>query len=56
MFFSVLIILFVIVFGFLAWRIVARQIAARPRPDETYICPRCNEIHCDCRKEDDFDS
>ncbi len=55
MFLSVLILLFVIVFAFLAWRIVARQIAAHPGPDETYICPHCNEMHCDCRKKTSSD-
>ncbi len=48
-----LIVLFLIVFCFIAWRIMVRQASEAVMPDDTYICPRCNEHHCDCRKKDD---
>lgn len=55
LFFFALILLFVAVFGFIAWRIMARQAATAARPDTAYVCPKCNETHCDCRKKEDPD-
>jgi hypothetical protein len=49
---SVLIVLVLAVFGFLAWWIMARQAAVRPKADDAYECPICNEFHCDCRKKE----
>jgi hypothetical protein len=55
MFWLVLVVLFLAVFGFLAWIIISRNASAASRSDETYICPDCNEYHCDCRRQDDPD-
>ena len=48
-----LIILFIAVFGWLAWRIVMRSVPTSPRPEATYVCPVCNEEHCSCHKKSD---
>ncbi|MCJ8501909.1 hypothetical protein [Desulfatitalea alkaliphila] len=53
MFFTVLIVLFVLVFGFLGWRMMAAPGDASREEVDTYTCPRCNEHHCDCYKEEE---
>ena len=45
--------LFLMVFGWLAWRIVMRQVPATPPPEATYVCHVCNEAHCSCHKKSD---
>lgn len=55
MFYVVLVILFILVFVFLGWRIWTTQLPARPAKVDTYICPRCNDYHCDCHKESGAD-
>lgn len=48
-----LVVLFVAVFGFIAWRIFAGHrlnSQAPPPPPVTYECPICNEVECDCHK------
>jgi hypothetical protein len=46
-------VLFVAVFGFLVWRIVMSQDRAAPSSDDLFICPICNEQHCECHKKND---
>jgi len=46
-------VLFVAVFGWLAWRIVMKQVPVTPPPDASYICPVCNDEHCSCHKKTD---
>lgn len=48
-----LIILFLLVFGWLAWRIVLKQVASAQQPKATYVCPVCNEENCSCYKKAD---
>lgn len=51
-----LIILFLAVFAWLAWRIVMKQVPAEtPPPETSYICPVCNDEHCSCHKKTDGD-
>ncbi|MBR9981272.1 MAG: hypothetical protein KFF50_09625 [Desulfatitalea sp.] len=53
MLYLILIVLFILVFGFLGWRIWRTQVVAPPAKVATYVCPRCNERHCDCHKEEE---
>jgi hypothetical protein len=56
MFYALLIVVFVAVFGFIAWRVVAgyRLKGQAPTPPPvTYECPVCNETECDCYKKSD---
>ncbi|MEJ2039049.1 MAG: hypothetical protein P8X55_08965 [Desulfosarcinaceae bacterium] len=50
MYYLILGVVFVAVFAFIAWRIVADAPVTKTPPDDAYICPHCNERHCDCRK------
>ena len=51
MYLFLLVLIFIAVFGFLAWRIIAGKVPQRrPEPD-VYVCPICNETHCECEKE-----
>jgi hypothetical protein len=49
MFYAALVLLYLAVFAFLIWRIITR---AKPNvpPTERFVCPHCNETHCDCYK------
>jgi hypothetical protein len=51
--YSLLIVLFVAVFGFLAWRIVMGQPRVASSSDDLFICPICNEQHCECHRKND---
>ena len=51
--YTLLVVLFLAVFGFLAWRIVIGQVRAVPSSDDLFICPICNEQHCECHKKND---
>ena len=51
--YTLLSVLFVAVFGFLAWRIVMRQAGVTPSSDDLFICPICNEQHCECQRKND---
>ena len=42
-------LLFVAVFVFIAWRVIAGAPGNRSSRD-AYVCPHCNEQHCDCHK------
>ncbi len=46
-------VLFLAVFGWLTWRIVMRQAPVASRPEASYVCKVCNDDHCTCHKEDD---
>jgi hypothetical protein len=46
-------VLFVAVFGLLAWRIVMSQARVAPPSHDQFICPICNEQHCECHKKND---
>ena len=48
-----LFVLFLMVFGWLAWRIVMKQVPAAPPSEATYVCSVCNDRHCNCRKKND---
>lgn len=52
LFYIILVVLFLTVFGFLTWRIILTQTSSTPPPDDSYICPDCNERHCECHKKD----
>ncbi len=52
-FYIILIVLFLSVFGFLAWRIVMNQATSTPPSDDMFVCPVCNEKHCECHKKND---
>lgn len=56
MLYVVLVLLFIFVFVFLGWRIWAAQPSPKPMKADTYVCPRCNENHCDCHKEEETGS
>jgi hypothetical protein len=56
MLYVVLVLLFIFVFVFLGWRIWATQPSPKPVKADTYVCPRCNEKHCDCHKEEESGS
>jgi hypothetical protein len=47
----ILIVLFIAVFVFVIWRIFSAKPPSQPAPRETYVCPVCNENHCECHKE-----
>lgn len=49
--FTLLCVLFVAVFGFLAWRIVMNPDRVAPSSDDLFICPVCNDQHCECHKK-----
>lgn len=49
MFNFILILLFVAVFVFLGWRILTTRQPAEP-PMDQFVCPHCNESHCDCHQ------
>jgi hypothetical protein len=51
-FYILLTIVFIAVFGWLTWRIVMRQVSAAPRPEAAYVCPVCNDDLCSCHKTD----
>jgi hypothetical protein len=51
-FYILLTIVFIAVFGWLTWRIVMRQVPVAPRPEAAYVCPVCNDDHCICHKTD----
>lgn len=48
-----LIMLFIAVFVFLAWRIVNSGLPAKAATPERYVCPVCNENHCECHRRND---
>lgn len=52
MFYFILIVLFILVFGFLGWRILTQSQGA-PVADDAYECPHCNEQDCVCHKKDE---
>jgi len=52
MLYLILILLFICVFIFLGWRIWSSQMPPKPVKLETYVCPHCNEKHCECHKQD----
>ena len=53
MFYTILIILFILVFVFLFYRIQAgSRNKGAGRPVDTYVCPQCNENDCECQKVD----
>lgn len=45
-------VLFIAVFAFIAWRIIASAPANRTTRQDGYSCPICNEQHCDCHKDE----
>jgi hypothetical protein len=51
MLYLILIFLFICVFVFLGWRIWTAQVPPKPVKLETYVCPHCNEKHCECHKQ-----
>ena len=52
MFYFILIVLFVAVFLFLGWRIFTSRQPVEP-PMDQFVCPQCNELHCDCHKRNE---
>lgn len=54
-FYILLTILFLAVFGWLTWRILMRQVSVAPQPEASYICPVCSDDHCRCHKKPDAD-
>ncbi|MEJ2155079.1 MAG: hypothetical protein P8X96_07070 [Desulfobacteraceae bacterium] len=46
-------VLFLAVFGWLAWRIAMQQAPVAPRPEASYVCTVCNDDHCTCHNKDD---
>lgn len=54
MHYLVLVVFFIAVFAFLAWRIlkVPRHQPSEPSRRESYVCPVCNQRDCECHKED----
>jgi len=53
-FYILLTVVFIAVFGWLAWRIVMKQVPAEtPPPEASYVCPVCNDEHCSCQKKPD---
>lgn len=57
MFYLILILLFVAVFGFLGWRIVKKQLVEATiktvSPPDRFTCSICDEHDCVCHKEPD---
>ena len=54
MFYVILVIIFIVVFAFLFWRILMGSSPRQPQePDATYVCPVCNESECQCHKVED---
>lgn len=52
----ILIVLFILVFAFIFWRIFASSSATQaPAAPDKYECTVCNNYHCDCRKENTDD-
>ncbi len=51
MIYTLLVIVFISVFGFLAWRIIMNASSAGPKADEAYVCPVCNDQNCVCDKK-----
>jgi hypothetical protein len=54
-FYILLTVLFIAVFGWLTWRIVMRQVPVAPQPEASYICTVCNDEQCRCHKKHDAD-
>ena len=52
MLYLILTLSFIAVFGLILWRVVAGQAAAASAEPEVYECPVCNEVHCDCQKQE----
>lgn len=53
MIYFILVLLFIAVFAYIGWRIIAGQ--QTTRSDTTpYVCPHCDEINCECHKRDDL--
>jgi hypothetical protein len=52
MFYLLLIVLFILVFAFLLWRILTVSRPEPPAPIETYVCPVCGHDECECHRID----
>ena len=47
---TILVLLFVLVFVILAWRIVSQ--AGKRAPEEAaFVCPECDEVDCVCHQK-----
>lgn len=54
MFYLILVVLFILVFAFITWRIFRSMPPARtPAEPDRFVCTVCNNRHCDCHKETD---
>ena len=51
MIYAILAIVFLCVFGFLAWRIIMNASSASPNVEDAYVCPVCNDQNCVCDKK-----
>lgn len=55
MLYVILALLFLAVFGFIAWRVLAGYRLERQAPQPppvTYECTVCNETECECHKKE----
>ena len=49
---TLLVIVFVLVFGFIAWRVIMNASSAGARSEDVYTCPVCNDQNCVCDKKE----